>query len=109
MLAGHRGFLWIRLASACTSLQAQQASCYGARLKPFVSRTSPEFLSTRNRGPRLGKFSNYSFGVLSALLLNVPIANGHTTTHQIKATPPAEDKTRFESIPEVSPPPMRLL
>src|SRR3954453_8810639 len=109
MLAGHLGFLWIRLASACTSLQAQQASCYGARLRSFVSRTSPEFLSTRNRGPRLGKFSIYSFGVLSALLLNGVLAYGQSINHQLKSNLPAEDEIRFESIAEDSTPPMRLL
>src|SRR3954452_12194661 len=109
MLAGHRGFLWIRLASACARLQARQASCYGARLKHPVPRSSPEFLSTRNCGPRLGNFSNYSFVLVSVLLLNAPFAGGQSIDHQLKATLPGEDEIRFESITEDSSPPNRLL
>src|SRR3954447_24861794 len=109
MLAGHRGYRWIRFAYACASLQAQQTSCYGARLKPFVSRTSPDLLSTRNRGPRLGNFSFSSFFALSALLLNGVFAHGQSINHQLKANLPAEDEIRFESISEDSNPPMRLL
>src|SRR3954447_11497748 len=109
MLAGHRGYRWIRFAYACASLQAQQTSCYGARLKPFVSRTSPDLLSTRNRGPRLGNFSIYSFLVCWVLLLNAPLLQGQSIDHQIKSNLPAEDEIRFESIAEDSTPPMRLL
>src|SRR3954447_15248722 len=109
MLAGHRGYRWIRFAYACASLQAQQTSCYGARLKPFVSRTSPDLLSTRNRGPRLGNFSTYSFVLVFALLLNAPFAGGQSIDHQLKATLPGEDEIRFESITEDSSPPNRLL
>src|SRR3954454_17200892 len=90
-------------------LQARQASCYGARLKHPVPRSSPEFLSTRNCGPRLGNFSTYSFVLVFALLLNAPFAGGQSIDHQLKATLPGEDEIRFESITEDSSPPNRLL
>src|SRR3954453_15440654 len=109
MLAGHRVVVRIRLANAYTCLQAQQASCYGARLKPFVPRSFPEFLSTRNRWLRLGNFSIYCFLALGPLSLNGVLAYGQSINHQLKANLPAEDEIRYESITQDSNPPLRYL
>lgn len=87
----------------------QQGSCYGSRLKPFLSRSSPDSLLTRKSIPRLGNFSAIGLLVVAALLLNGLRLSAQSTNHQLKANIPAEDEIRFESINEDSNGSMRLL
>jgi LPS-assembly protein len=89
--------------SLAKALRADDAACYGFRLKPRSPLPYlPDFLSTRNSDPCPEHFSHASFFFFAALMLHAAPAFCQTATHAAQANIPSRNEIWMSGIKQES-------